>query len=95
MLLVRLTCGRLTDTYGRVAVFVPAALVMGLSCLYLSTGPGYLGLLVSGALLGGGLGAAHPALITLAVDRAPVAQRGSAMSTVWGAWDAGLGLEHW
>ncbi len=92
MFLIRLVCGRLSDTYGRVVVFVPGALSVALSNLYLSTGPGYLGFLIAGVLLGCGLGVAHPAMVTLAIDRARLEERGSAMSTVWAAVDAGITL---
>ena len=92
MILIRLVSGRLSDIHGRVVVFVPGAFAIALSNIYLSTDPGYLGLIAAGALLGGGLGVAQPALLTLAIDRARIEERGSAMSTAWAALDAGLTL---
>lgn len=92
MILIRLVSGRLSDIHGRVVVFVPGALAIALSNIYLSTDPSYLGLITAGALLGGGLGVAQPALLTSAIDRARIEERGSAMSTAWAALDTGLTL---
>lgn len=89
---MRLFAGKASDRHGRVAVFVPSVLVMALASLYLSTSPGYFGLLAAGVFIGGGLGAAYPALMALAIDRANLTERGSAMATIGAAFDGGLTL---
>jgi MFS family permease len=89
---MRLFAGKASDKHGRVAVFVPSVLVMAVASLYLATTPDYWGMLAGGVFIGGGLGAAYPALMSLAIDRAPLADRGSAMATIGAAFDGGLTL---
>ncbi len=49
-------------------------------------------MLAAGAVIGGGIGAAIPALNALAIDRAPASERGSSVATMGASFDAGVSL---
>jgi MFS family permease len=90
MTFIRLATGRLTDIYGRAVVFVPGMLVMAAGIFYLTTNVDYVGLLVAGAIMGCGFGAAQPALMALTIDRVRPSERGSALATSGAAFDGGV-----
>jgi MFS family permease len=88
----RLVLRRASDQLGRARVLAPAlaALVLGNALLAL---PPSVATLVGGALLlGCGNSMLYPTLVALVVDRAPAAERGSAIGTLSGAWDVGVFL---
>lgn len=92
MIFIRLTAGKLSDTYGRVVLIVPGVLGVALANLYLATNPGYIGMLLAGAMFGAGAGAAFPSILALAIDRAHATERGSAMATLGASFDVGLAI---
>jgi MFS family permease len=89
MMLIRVITGKLSDILGRAAIFVPGALAMALASFYLAASPDYWGTMAAAAALGAGFGAAQPALMALAIDRANATERGSATSTVYTFVDLG------
>jgi MFS family permease len=90
VVLVRPRAGYLADRLGRAAVVAPALAAAGLALavLALTRSPG--GLVAAAVVFGVGFGAAQPALMAMAGDRVPAAERGRAMGTLYTAWELGI-----
>jgi MFS family permease len=92
MVVARVGSGYISDRYGRQVVILPGLLLAVLGPALLALGLGGVSFFLAGALFGLGFGTAQPALMALAVDRAPPERRGTATSTVLLAMDLGAGL---
>ena len=89
-LAVRWPAGRLADRLGRRLVVAPALVLAGLGLAMLAHAGSAAGLVAAGVLYGVGFGAAQPALMTMATDRAPPDERGRALGTLYTAWETGI-----
>jgi MFS family permease len=87
---VRSGAGRLSDQLGRRAVVAPALALAGVSLVLLGLADSRATFLAAAVLYGVGFGAAQPALLAMTVDRAPPAERGRAMGTLYTAWELGI-----
>ena len=81
--------GRISDRYGRVSVAVPGLLLTCASMWLLAVAQSPLMLWAAAALAGSGLGASHTGLLSLAVDRVSVTEKGRAAAVLQLAWDIG------
>ncbi len=88
-MLIRPLAGRMSDRLGRVPVTVPALLLacIGMWIVAIAQSPPMLWF--AAALVGLGLGASHTGLLSLAVDRVPVSEKGRAAAVLQLAWDVG------
>ena len=86
---VRLVSGRLADRYGRIAVSLPGLLAgaAGMALLALVQEP--IAAIVGVALFGSAHAMAFPALMALAVDRAPDRERGEVLGSFTACFDVG------
>ncbi len=89
-LAVRSPAGRLSDRLGRRAVIAPALALSGASLALLGMAFSRGTFLGAAALYGMGFGAGQPALLAMAGDRVPPAERGRAMGTLYTAWELGI-----
>jgi MFS family permease len=87
---VRGAAGRLSDRIGRRAVTAPSLAVAGVALLLLARADSMPWLLAAAVVLGVGFGAAQPAILAMAADRVPPAERGRAVGTVYTAWELGI-----
>ncbi|MBZ0168435.1 transport protein, belonging to the Major Facilitator Superfamily, of which narK is a member [Candidatus Methylomirabilis lanthanidiphila] len=87
---IRLTCGRLSDRWGRQRVILPALLLMGSGTLGLVWLVSPVGLLVVGTLTGMAHGLLFPALSAYTIDLADSEGRGRAL----GAFSTAMLLGH-
>jgi MFS family permease len=76
---IRLTCGKLSDRWGRRMVILPALLLSALGCLGLVWLAGPVGLVVVGTLNGMAHGLLFPALSAYVIDLAGPDERGAAL----------------
>ena len=81
--------GRISDRYGRVSVAVPGLLLTCASMWLLAVAQSPLMLWAAAALAGSGLGASHTGLLSLAVDRVSISEKGRAAAVLQLAWDIG------
>ena len=91
-LAVRLLAGRVSDRYGRAAVLRAASLTLAVALTGLGLANSAATLLAAAALLGVGLGMNSPTVMAWTIDRADDRHRGRALSTVYIALEAGIGL---
>lgn len=91
-LLVRPVAGPLSDRISRRAVILPGYFVYLVGMMVLALAPSPLFLLIAAALTGLGLGAAHPAIMTLTVDLVPAYSRGRSLAQFAFCFDLGVGL---
>ena len=91
-LLVRPVAGPLSDRISRRAVILPGYLLYLAGMILLALAPSVSFLLTAAALTGIGIGAAHPALMTLAVDLVPPHSRGRSLAQFALCFDLGIGL---
>jgi MFS family permease len=84
--------GPVSDRVSRRAVIIPGLLLnlAGICLLALSFAPAWL--MVAGAFAGLGTGAAQPALMTVAVDRASEHRRGQSLAQFQFFYDLGIGI---
>lgn len=87
---IRLTCGRLSDRWGRQRVILPALLLMGSGTLGLVWLVSPVGLLLVGTLTGMSHGLLFPALSAYAIDLADSKERGRSI----GAFSTAMLLGH-
>jgi len=87
---VRVLGGRIPERVGPERAFIPAVALMSVGFILLALTHSSRLMLVSGVLLGAGHGFAFPILTGLVVARAPVRDRGAALSVYTGLFDAGL-----
>ncbi|MCH7712287.1 MAG: MFS transporter [Chloroflexi bacterium] len=73
--------GRASDRYGFAVVFLPSLILIGVSVLLIPMTHSAFGLLVLGAILGLGLGAAIPSLTAFAAGSVSSENRGAAVNT--------------
>ena len=81
--------GRLSDRLGRVPVTVPGLLLTCAGMWLVAVAQSPLMLWFAAACTGLGLGASHTGLLSLAVDRVPVNEKGRAAAVLQLAWDIG------
>jgi MFS family permease len=85
----RVFLGWLPDRLGRKRVLYPSIVIMIAGFFVLAGATSWVGVAIAGALCGAGHGFIFPILTTLLVDRAPDADRGSAMSFFTAMLDVG------
>ncbi len=85
----RPVAGRISDRFGRVSVAVPGLLLTCAGMWLLAVAQSPLMLWAAAALAGSGLGASHTGLLSLAVDRVSVTEKGRAAAVLQLAWDIG------
>ncbi len=88
----RFFAGELSDRYGRKAVILPAAVLIGLNLFLISqvrSGPMFL---VNAFLAGFGQGVIFPALSTYIIDVVGLAHKGFGLSLYLALFDTGMGL---
>jgi predicted MFS family arabinose efflux permease len=89
--IVRAVAGRLSDTFGRVQVVVPATLVLAMALWALAAGPSVPALLGIAVVYAFGYGSLHPTNLAFAVDRAAASDRSMAMALVNSGFALGMG----
>jgi MFS family permease len=87
---VRGGAGHLADRFGRRLVAAPALALVAAGLGLLAGAESAPRLLASAVLFGVGFGAAQPAILAMAADRVPPAERGRAMGTIFTAWELGI-----
>jgi MFS family permease len=85
----RVFLGWLPDRMGRKRVLYPSITILIAGFFVLAGTGSWVGVAIAGALCGAGHGFIFPILTTLLVDRAPVSDRGSAMSFFTAMLDVG------
>ena len=80
----------LPDRVGRKRVLYPSLAILIAGFLVLASASSWVGVAIAGALCGAGHGFIFPILTALLVDRAPDADRGSAMSFFTALFDVGM-----
>jgi MFS family permease len=85
----RVFFGWLPDRVGRKRVLYPSLMILIAGFLVLASAGSWVGVAIAGALCGAGHGFIFPILTALLVDRAPDADRGSAMSFFTSLFDVG------
>jgi MFS family permease len=88
-ILERIFLGWLPDRVGRMKVLYPSLAAMVLGFFVLAGAGTWMGVAIAGALCGAGHGFTFPILTAMLVDRAPDADRGSAMSFFTALFDVG------
>ncbi len=88
-ILERIFFGWLPDRIGRKRVLYPSLVVLIAGFFVLAGAGSWVGVAIAGGLAGAGHGFVFPILTTLMVDRAPDADRGSAMSFYTALFDVG------
>lgn len=81
--------GRISDQYGRAVIMAPALLAAAIGMVVLAVAQTTELMLLSGALVGGGLAGTHTGAFALSLDRVRDNQRGSATAIFQWAWDIG------
>lgn len=85
----RILFGWLPDRVGKKRVLYPSLVILIAGFLVLAGAGSWIGVAIAGALCGAGHGFIFPILTALLVDRAPDADRGSAMSFYTALFDVG------
>ncbi|MBT2559218.1 MFS transporter [Hymenobacter sp. ISL-91] len=91
-LVVRLVGGRASDRYGRVPVLLGSSVIIISSLLMLAFAPSVTGFLAGAVLFGLGTGLNSPTIYAWTVDLSHPARRGRAVSTMYMALEAGIGV---
>lgn len=86
----RVFFGWLPDRVGRMRVLYPSFAALTLGFFFLAGASTWVGVALAGALCGAGHGFAFPILTAMLVDRAPDADRGSAMAFFTALFDIGM-----
>ncbi|MBI4321492.1 MAG: MFS transporter [Chloroflexi bacterium] len=89
---VRAVGGRLSDTFGRTQIVIPASALICGSMLWLSVAAGAWSIVGVGVVYGTANGLLYPALMAQAVDRSSWEERGSAMATFLCAMELGISV---
>lgn len=92
LLCTRIFAGRVSDRYGRAVGIYGGMGLMALALLILAVSGSMVTLLASALMSGVGQGFSFPAIMALTVDKAPVAERGQAVSTVAMGMDIGMAV---
>jgi MFS family permease len=90
--LTRLGFGDVSDRYGRKKVIFPAALLISLNLLWISTINNYQLFIVAGLVAGLGQGLIFPALSTYIIDKLGRENKGLALGLYLALFDTGMGL---
>jgi MFS family permease len=85
----RPVAGRASDRIGRVPVVVPGLIATCAAMWLLAVAGAPAMMLLAGAAAGLGMGASHTGLLSYAVDRVPVDEKGRATAVLQMAWDFG------
>lgn len=89
-MVIRPLTGRLSDRWGRPALFLPGLVILSLSFVVIALAGTTGWLLLGGFLFGCGMGAANPSIMALAADRLAAGERGVGMATYTAAFDLGI-----
>lgn len=84
--------GKAADRFSRSAVIIPGILFSATSMATIALGTSVVTLVAGAVLFGLGWGALFPGLFTLAIDRVPEWERGSATGTFTAAFDLSFGV---
>lgn len=91
-IMTRLWIGDLSDRYGRKRVIFPAAMIISLNCLLISTVRSSGMFLLAGFVGGFGQGLIFPALSTYIIDILGLENKGFALSLYLSLFDVGMGV---
>ncbi|MCX6560125.1 MAG: MFS transporter [Candidatus Aminicenantes bacterium] len=91
-ILTRIVAGDVSDRYGRKAVILPAAAIIGLNLFWISQVRSSSMFLVNAFLAGFGQGLIFPALSTYIIDIVGLAHKGFGLSLYLALFDVGMGL---
>ena len=91
-LLVRITAGKLSDIYGRVAVLRIAVPVITAAALLMGTADSQVQFIIASILLGLGIGMSSPAIYALTIDLSDEKYRGRGIATMYIFLEAGIGM---
>ncbi|MEL6556665.1 MAG: MFS transporter [Bacteroidota bacterium] len=91
-LLVRITAGKLSDIYGRVAVLRVAVPVITIAAILMGTSATQTQFIVSSVFLGLGIGMSSPAIYAWTIDLSDDRFRGRGIATMYIFLEAGIGM---
>lgn len=89
---VRITAGKLSDKYGRVAVLKISAIVLMAALILIGTAGEQIQFLSGAILYGLGYGIGNPAVVAWTIDLSDNNQRGRAFATMYIALELGIGM---
>lgn len=92
LMLTRTFAGQLYDRKGHRAVFLPGAILIFLSMLFLAWMPNNLILFIAAFCYGFGFGIIQPAIQAWAIEQSPKNRRGMANATFFSFFDLGIGI---
>lgn len=92
LMISRTFAGRLYDSKGHIAVFLPGAMLIISAMLLLVWLPNTMVLFIAAALYGLGFGSIQPALQAWAIDEAASNRKGMANATFFAFFDLGVGV---
>lgn len=92
ILLSRPIAGPISDKVSRRAVILPGLILNAAGILLLAFATSASWLMVAAVIAGFGTGAAHPALMTLAVDQSNAERRGQSLAQFQFFYDLGIGI---
>ena len=92
ILLSRPIAGPISDKVSRRAVILPGLILNAAGILLLAFATSASWLMVAAVIAGFGTGAAHPALMTLAVDQSTAERRGQSLAQFQFFYDLGIGI---
>lgn len=91
-LLVRITAGKLSDIYGRVAVLRIAIPIISIAAILMGTADSQTQFILSSVFLGLGIGMSSPAIYAWTIDLSDDKLRGRGIATMYIFLEAGIGL---
>lgn len=92
LLISRTFAGKIYDQKGHQAVFIPGAVLILISMVFLSWLPNSMVLYIAAILYGLGFGTVQPALQAWSIKTAPIHRRGMANATFYSFFDLGIGI---
>ncbi|MBP2239659.1 MFS family permease [Cytobacillus eiseniae] len=92
LMVSRTFAGKIYDTKGHQAVFIPGTIFIIISMILLSWLPSNLVLYIAAILYGLGFGTVQPALQAWSVKETPANRRGMANATFYSFFDLGIGI---
>ncbi len=91
-LTLRFLAGKISDIYGRAPVLRLGIIVLIIALFWIAYAPNYTQLLIGGVIYGAAVGLYAPTIFAWAVDLSLEESRGKAISTVFIALEAGIGM---
>ncbi|HEY9577916.1 MAG TPA: MFS transporter [Pseudobacillus sp.] len=92
LMITRTFAGRIYDTRGHIAIFLPGSFIILIAMILLAWLPNSLVLFIAAALYGTGFGSVNPALQAWSVNQAPNHRKAMANATFFSFFDLGVGV---